>query len=84
MNYQVIIQVLSFFGVFISAVCMLLFNSPNQPSRWIMALLIFLVIGTGTIAYNAIRTRKLLTGIVAGGAVLLAIVAFFLFVTKYP
>lgn len=75
------VQVLAFVGVCISAVGMLA-SASSLSLRWTSALLLFLVTGTGMVAFRAVKTRHPLTAIIAGLALLLAAAAFLLIVTK--
>lgn len=82
MKQTIIIPILAFSGICISAAGML-FSSSTNASMWTKALLIFLVTGTAALALRAAHNRQPLTSIVAGAAVLLAAAAFFLLVTKH-
>lgn len=81
MDKKIIIPAFAFSGVLISAVGMI-FSSSTQPSRWTLAFLVFLVIGTAALAFRALRTQKLLTAIIAGIAVILVASVLFLIATK--
>ena len=81
MHKKIIIPALAFGGILISAAGMM-FSSSAQPWRWMLALLLFLIIGTASLAFRALRTRQALTGFIASIAVLLAASVFFIIVIK--